>query len=103
MKHIFTFCIVLFSIGVKAQTNYTVYPIPYNPDPFVSNNVAPNTQIDDSYSSPIPIGFTFNYFGVDYTQALISTNGYISFDLNLANGFSPWNIMHLLLTLEARV
>jgi uncharacterized repeat protein (TIGR01451 family) len=92
MKHIFTFCIVLFSIGVKAQTNYTVYPIPYNPDPFVSNNVAPNTQIDDSYSSPIPIGFTFNYFGVDYTQALISTNGYISFDLNLANDFSPWNI-----------
>jgi len=92
MKRIFTLCIVLFSIAAMAQTNYAVYPIPYNPDPFVSNNVAPNTQIDDSYSTPIPLGFTFNYFGIDYTEALISTNGYITFDLSLALSYSPWNI-----------
>ena len=92
MKHIFTFCIVLLSIVIKAQTNYSVYPIPYNPDPFISSNIAPNTQIDDSYSTPISLGFTFNYFGVDYTEASISTNGYITFNLNLAGSYSPWSI-----------
>jgi uncharacterized repeat protein (TIGR01451 family) len=92
MKHIFTFCIVLLSIVTKAQTNYSVYPIPYNPDPFISSNIAPNTQIDDSYSTPISLGFTFNYFGVDYTEASISTNGYITFNLNLAGSYSPWSI-----------
>ena len=67
MKHILTFCIILLSIVTKAQTNYAVYPIPYNPDPFISNNIAPNTQVDDVYSYPIPIGFTFNYFGINFS------------------------------------
>lgn len=92
MKKLFTFLSLLISISTIAQSNYAVYPIPYNPDPFVSNNVASNTQIDDSYSSPVPIGFTFNFFGLDFTQAIISTNGYITFNIGLANSYSPWNI-----------
>jgi YVTN family beta-propeller protein len=34
---------------------------------------------DDGYASPIPIGFTFNYYGTDFTELYVNTNGYISF------------------------
>ena len=37
---------------------------------------------DDNYSSAVNIGFTFNYWGEDYTTAVISTNGF----LKLGNG-----------------
>ena len=47
---------------------------------------------DDAYSTAVPIGFTFNFFGNNYSQCLISLNGYIKFDLGQAGNFSPWNI-----------
>lgn len=45
---------------------------------------------DDSYSAAVPIGFTFNFYGNDYTQCVIGSNGVISFDLTEANGYCPW-------------
>ncbi|HEY9606086.1 MAG TPA: filamentous hemagglutinin N-terminal domain-containing protein, partial [Allocoleopsis sp.] len=33
---------------------------------------------DDQVSAPIPLGFTFNYFGVDYNNIYISSNGFIT-------------------------
>lgn len=47
---------------------------------------------DDSYSGVINIGFPFTFYGNSYTQCLISSNNYITFDLTNANGFSPWAI-----------
>lgn len=41
-------------------------------------NVAP-ALTDDSNSAAIPIGFTFNYGGLNYTQVFISSNGMIFF------------------------
>lgn len=61
-------------------------------------NVLPNvsatgiTLTDDQYSQVIPIGFSFNFYGNNYNQCLISTNGYITFDLSGAGGYSPWSI-----------
>ena len=37
------------------------------------------TSADEALSSAQNIGFTFNYFGNDYTQFYVSTNGWISF------------------------
>ena len=34
---------------------------------------------DDRAAGPFPIGFAFNYYGVDYTQFYITTNGLIQF------------------------
>ncbi len=48
--------------------------------------------IDDTYSGVIPIGFTFNFYGNNFTQCVIGSNGMINFNLALANGFHPWNI-----------
>jgi uncharacterized repeat protein (TIGR01451 family) len=89
MKHIFTLLILLFTTFTKAQTNYTVYQIPYNPDPFANGTLAVAME-DDVYSGVIPIGFNFDFYGNTYNSVLISTNGYLSFDLSLSGLFSPW-------------
>ncbi len=34
---------------------------------------------DDEVSNALPIGFTFNFYGIDYTEAYISSNGFITF------------------------
>ncbi len=35
---------------------------------------------DDNYGGPYPIGFTFNFYGNDYTEIYIGSNGIIGFD-----------------------
>lgn len=48
--------------------------------------------VDDTYSDVIDLGFSFEFYGETYTQCLISTNNYITFDLSQANLFSDWEI-----------
>lgn len=59
------------------------------------------STVDDQYTGIINLGFTFNFFGNNYTQCLLSTNFYITFDLGGpglfgamegAGGYSPWEI-----------
>ncbi len=55
---------------------------------FAFNVVSPaNTPVqytfaddDEELSTAIPIGFNFNFFGQDYSQLLVSTNGFITFN-----------------------
>ncbi len=35
---------------------------------------------DDIFSESIPLGFSFNYYGTSYSDAYVSSNGYLSFD-----------------------
>ena len=41
---------------------------------------------DDSVSGALPIGFTFGFFGIDYTDFFISSNGFITFNSNGGSG-----------------
>jgi len=41
----------------------------------------------DNRSYPVPIGFTFNYLGVAYTQVSVSTNGFIDLSSSTAAGY----------------
>ncbi|NDC41772.1 MAG: hypothetical protein EBZ77_09515, partial [Chitinophagia bacterium] len=50
------------------------------------------TLNDDEYSSVVPIGFNFNFYGNTYSRCVISSNGYIAFDTTLASTSSPWAI-----------
>jgi hypothetical protein len=75
------------------------------------NNPAnvPLTQVfllDDDLSGPLPIGFNFNFFGTVYDQFVISSNGFITFDLNtwdsgccsgqfIPDGYTPNNLIAL--------
>lgn len=47
---------------------------------------------DDQYSNLIPLGFDFEFYGNTFNECLISSNGYITFDLTNAEQFSPWQI-----------
>ncbi|MCF8276812.1 MAG: gliding motility-associated C-terminal domain-containing protein [Flavobacteriales bacterium] len=49
-------------------------------------------NVDDQHGPVVDIGFPFDYFGNTYTQCVVSTNGYITFDLATANTGSPWSI-----------
>jgi len=49
------------------------------------NTITTFSSLDDGFSSSIPIGFTFTFFCNPYTNFLVSTNGFITFDLGATN------------------
>ncbi len=64
--------------GGSAPTNsYAVSSIPYLPDPYNTGTFV--TLTDDSQSGILPIGFTFCFFGTNYTQFRIGSNGWVAF------------------------
>ncbi|MGH1335814.1 MAG: T9SS type B sorting domain-containing protein [Aureispira sp.] len=70
-----------------ACSSYTVDPIAYAPIAGTGTQVSTFTfSSDDGISGALPIGFSFDFFCNTYTQFVMSTNGFISFDLNAPNG-----------------
>ncbi len=61
---------------------------PYLADPYAGTAV---TLSDDVHSGVVPIGFPFCYNGNTYTQCVIASNNYITFDLTRAGTYSPWS------------
>ena len=47
---------------------------------------------DDSWSGAVNIGFPFNFYGQNYNQCVIGSNGLISFNMANANGYCPWSL-----------
>lgn len=46
----------------------------------ISSSGTPVTTLaDDNFDGPFPIGFTFNFYGADYTEFYIASNGFIGF------------------------
>jgi hypothetical protein len=45
------------------------------------------TSVDDGYAT-VDIGFTFNFFGNDYTQISLGTNGWVQFSAPTGSGYS---------------
>ncbi|WP_341902022.1 gliding motility-associated C-terminal domain-containing protein [Fluviicola taffensis] len=48
---------------------------------------------DDSFSALIPMGFTFNFYGTNYTNCVIGSNGLISFTASNANSGCAWSLV----------
>jgi len=52
---------------------------------------ASSLNTDDNFSEIVPIGFSFNFFGNNYTKIVASGNGFITFDTTLAwPAGGPW-------------
>lgn len=74
-------------------TSYSVQSIPYSP-PYqfgcLANAVSVNT--DDVWSPTINLPFNFCFYGTNYNQCLIGSNGVLTFDTtnNTPGGFSEW-------------
>jgi len=49
-------------------------------------------SVDDQHDVLVPIGFTFNFYGIPYTSLVVSGNSYITFDGTQASTYSPWAI-----------
>lgn len=47
---------------------------------------------DDSWSPVINMGFNFNFYGANYNQMLIGSNGIVTFNLGSAGGYCPWSL-----------
>lgn len=47
---------------------------------------------DDVWSGTVNLGFTFSFYGQNYTQCVIGSNGLISFNTNQANQYCPWSL-----------
>ena len=52
---------------------------------------------DDAYTGVINIGFTFNYYGNNYSQCTIGSNGHLTFGTASAGAYDPWPISSQLL------
>ena len=61
----------------------------FNP---VSGTGTPVTLTDEQVSGALPIGFTFNFFGNNYTDFRIGSNGFITFESSPAGCCSGQNI-----------
>lgn len=66
---------------------YSMTATPYAADPYAGTLV---TLSDDWHSAVVNMGFGFCFNSVTYTQCVISSNNYITFNLANANTFSPW-------------
>jgi len=52
----------------------------------ISGTGLPLSLGDDEVSGALPVGFTFNFYGIDYTSAYVSSNGFITFSPGLNSG-----------------
>lgn len=90
MKKLFLFCTILLSIllsQVNAQNmkyEYSLSSSSFTPISGASGFTLIGS-FDEGYSTPTPIGFTFNYLGVPYDSFQVSTNGFLRLGSGLTN------------------
>ena len=81
-------------LPIAQTTSYAVQNIAYSP-PYqfdcLQNSVSIN--VDDVWSPAINLPFNFCYYGTNYNQCLIGSNGTLTFDLtsNAPSGYSAWS------------
>ncbi|MBK7181705.1 MAG: hypothetical protein IPH89_01565 [Bacteroidetes bacterium] len=74
--------------GSLPTTDYAISSVPFSTDPFTSGTAVALT--DDSQTGlVIPIGFTFCYFGTEYTVANIGSNNWLSFSAAQSTTYTP--------------
>jgi len=64
---------------VQTCSNYAVSSIGYSLQSVGGTSLGLQ---DDELSVPIPIGFNFNFMCSNYSQVLVSSNGFLTFDVN---------------------
>ncbi|MDX9932344.1 MAG: fibronectin type III domain-containing protein, partial [Bacteroidales bacterium] len=97
MKKLLLMWIALLAFGVSFGQVITNYAFTASSGTFTpitgGTAVATNTSVadflgDTKTSTAIPIGFTFYYMGVPYTQLVAMSDGYISFNLSATSSLT---------------
>jgi len=76
------FSLMVFNTTAQLPMTRSVFNSPFVPVNSGASNggtIAATASGDDNYQTGIPIGFTFNYFGNNYSTISASTNGWMSF------------------------
>ncbi len=77
-------CVFSFRLSAQIST-YNFFALSGSYVPLVGGTNVAAIQVDDQAAGPFPIGFTFNYLGVNYTQFWVSSNGIITLGANNAS------------------
>ena len=64
----------------------------FNDTLYALSAIQSSMQVDDQHDIAVPLGFTFNFYGLPYTHCVVSGNGYVTFDTSLASSYSPYSI-----------
>src|SRR5690606_8330397 len=74
-------------------TSYVVESIPYAP-PFPFTGLANPVSVgqDDVWSNAVNLPFDFCFFGINYNQVFIGSNGIISFNSQTPGGFCAFTL-----------
>lgn len=87
-------------LPLAETTSYSVTSIPYSSIPYqfgcLRNPVSVNT--DDVWSPIVTLPFNFCFYGNNYNQCLIGSNGVLTFDManNTPEGSSAWSFNNVL-------
>lgn len=73
-----------------ATTSYAVQGIPFNPPYDFNTGTQFSINTDDVWSGLINLPFNFCFFGQNYTQCVVGSNGLMSFNAGYAGGICPW-------------
>jgi hypothetical protein len=96
MRKIFTLiiCFVLFFSPKAQPPNYAFQAESGVYTPLIGGTVAVITSgdLDDGFSNALPIGFTFNYNGTNYTTISASANGWTALGTNITITTSTTNL-----------
>ncbi len=76
---------------IRQPTTYAVGNTPYNPFSLTTGtNIL--VDLDDIWSGVINMGFNFCYWGNNYNQLVVGSNGLASFNTAYANTYCTWPI-----------
>ena len=77
---------VIATTSVQTSTDsYQVTNITFSPEAITGT---PITLSDDDMQGPFPIGFTFQFYGNNYTDFYVGSNGWIGFSSGQPTGYS---------------
>ena len=77
-----TATLVVTSAPSYGTSSYTFETFPYAPETYAGtspNQAGGGGLTDDSYSTAVPLGFSFCFLDNTYTQCYIGSNGWVSF------------------------
>jgi hypothetical protein len=95
-KNFFKFisCVFLLALFVFAQNSFaqvTNYPFAYSSGTYTEitgGSLLGTTTNDDTNFPALPLGFTFNFNGVDYTQASVNSNGFLAMGATVVSSYT---------------
>jgi hypothetical protein len=86
-------CNPITDLTISAVTaggcNYTISTPSYSPDAAYTAGTL-LTFPDDQFSANLAIGFSFCFYGTNYTNLVVSSNSFVSFNTALASTYSTW-------------